>query len=90
MVLLSLGNPSLLKLKTGKTTGGISIIEEKIDAIACDKGTLATIEAFIESSMNASNDCRNQIISALDKLDGQLRHYWKAIQEARDRVKEES
>lgn len=77
-------------MKNFITTGRISIIEEKIDVPDCDKGTLATIEAFIESSMNASEECRNQIIRALDRLDGQLQHYWKAIHEARDRVKEKS
>ena len=63
------------------------IIEEKIDVLDYDEGTIAVIESFLNSSMNALEQCRSEVTTAFDRLEGQMQQYLKAIQNTKERIK---
>lgn len=65
-------------------TGGVSIIKDTTDILDFN-----VVEAFLDSSINAVEECRNEIISALDRLDTQFKHYCRAIREEKERAKRE-
>lgn len=66
-------------MKTGEITGGISITKDTLN--------YDVIEAFLSSSINAIEKCRSDIINSLDQLDTQFNHYYRAIQEEKERAK---